>query len=156
MTQTIAASKSLYEQDLNLWLETAIAQLKSRNLQDLDIDNLIEELEGLAGRDRRELKERLTTFLEHLLKRCYVNMPDCDDGCEETINRTRNAIADILAQSPSLRNYFGSSELFQKAFADALKVVRKNKGYSRVNFPDVWQFSCEVEDILNIDFWECL
>jgi len=156
MTQTIAARKSLYEQDLNLWLETAIAQLKSRNLQDLDIDNLVEELEGLAGRDRRELKERLTTLLEHLLKRCYVNMPDCYDGWEETINRTRNAIADILAQSPSLRNYFGSPELFQKAFADALKVVRKNKCYSRVNFPDVWQFSCDVEDILNIDFWECL
>ena len=62
MTQTIAAKKPLYEQDLNLWLETAIAQLKSRDLQYLDIDNLIEELEGLAGRDRRELKERLTTL----------------------------------------------------------------------------------------------
>ena len=156
MTQTIAARKSLYEQDLNLWIETAIAQLKSRDLQDLDIDNLIEELEGLSGRDRRELKERLTTLLEHLLKRCYVNMPDCYDGWEENINRTRNAIADILAQSPSLRNYFSSPELFQKAFADALKVVRKNKGYSRVNFPDIWQFSCGVEDILNIDFWGCL
>jgi hypothetical protein len=28
----IASRKSLYEQDLNLWLETAIAQLKSGNL----------------------------------------------------------------------------------------------------------------------------
>ena len=55
MTQTIASRKSLYEQDLNLWLETAIAQLKTGDLQNLDIDNLIEELEGLAGRDRREL-----------------------------------------------------------------------------------------------------
>lgn len=154
MTQTIAAKKSLYEQDLNLWLETAIAQLKSRDLQDLDIDNLIEELEGLAGRDRRELKERLTTLLEHLLKRCYVNKPDCYDSWEETINRTRNAIADILAQSPSLKNYVNSPELFQKAFADALKVVKKNKGYSRVDFPDVWQFSYDIYPLLNVDFWE--
>ena len=48
MTQTIATTKSLYEQDLNLWLETAIAQLKAGDLKSLDIENLIEELEGLA------------------------------------------------------------------------------------------------------------
>ncbi|HBC42843.1 MAG TPA: hypothetical protein DCZ88_13375 [Pseudanabaena sp.] len=55
MTQTIASRKSLYEQDLNLWLETAIKQLKTGDLQNLNVENLIEELEGLAGRDRREL-----------------------------------------------------------------------------------------------------
>ena len=65
MTQTLAPQTTLYERDLNLWLENAIAQLKSGDLQNLDIENLIEELEGLAGRDKRELKSRLTTLLEH-------------------------------------------------------------------------------------------
>jgi hypothetical protein len=37
-------------------------------LKELDIESLIEELEGLAGRDSHELKNRLTTLLEHLLK----------------------------------------------------------------------------------------
>jgi hypothetical protein len=59
MTQTIAKKISLYDQDLNLWLETVIAQLKSGSLENLDIENLVEELEGLAGRDRRELRRRL-------------------------------------------------------------------------------------------------
>lgn len=54
MTQAIVKKSSLYELDLNLWLETAIAQLKTGDLQNLDVENLIEELEGLAGRDRRE------------------------------------------------------------------------------------------------------
>ncbi|WP_141211893.1 DUF29 domain-containing protein [Pseudanabaena sp. SR411] len=72
MTQTIAQKNSLYDRDLNLWLETAIAQLKAGDLKSLDIENLIEELEGLAGRDRWELKTRLATLIEHLLKRCYV------------------------------------------------------------------------------------
>jgi hypothetical protein len=63
MTQAIAKKTSLYKRDLNLWLEIAIAQLKMGDLQNLDIDNLIEELEGLAGRDRRELKNRLKTLL---------------------------------------------------------------------------------------------
>ena len=58
MTQTIVQKTSLYDLDLNLWLETAIAQLKVGDLKSLDIENLIEELEGLAGRDRREVVKK--------------------------------------------------------------------------------------------------
>jgi hypothetical protein len=74
MTQALPkpSKTSLYDRDLNLWLEAAIAQLKAGDFHNLDVENLVEELEGLAGRDRRELENRLTTLLEHLLKRCYV------------------------------------------------------------------------------------
>lgn len=154
MTQTIARRTSLYDLDLNLWLETAIAQLKIGNLENLDIENLIEELEGLAGRDRRELKNRLSTLIEHLLKRCYVKSEYDYAGWVETIDRTRNAIRDILNQSPSLKNYVKNPELFQEAFDDALRIVRRNQGYKSVYFPDTWQFSRAIDDILNTDFWE--
>ena len=70
MTQT-PTKQTLYNADLNLWLETAIAQLKTGDLQNLDIENLIEELEGLAGRDQRELQSGLKRLIEHILKRCY-------------------------------------------------------------------------------------
>jgi len=155
MTQTAILSKtSLYERDLNLWLETAIAQLKAGDFHNLDVENLVEELEGLAGRDRRELKQRLTTLIEHLLKRCYVKSDYDYAGWVETIDRTRNTIRDILRQSPSLKNYAGSPELFQNAFDDALRIVRRNQGYKAVHFPDAWQFSRDIESLLNIDFWE--
>ncbi|MCA6501586.1 MAG: DUF29 domain-containing protein [Pseudanabaena sp. M135S2SP2A07QC] len=156
MTQTIAQKNSLYDRDLNLWLETAIAQLKAGDLKSLDIENLIEELEGLAGRDRRELKTRLATLIEHLLKRCYVKSEYDYAGWVETIDRTRNAIRDILKQSPSLKNYVKNPDLFQEAFDDALRIVRRNQGYKSVKFPDKWQFSSNIDDILNIDFWEYL
>ncbi len=156
MTQTIAQKNSLYDRDLNLWLETAIAQLKAGDLKSLDIENLIEELEGLAGRDRRELKTRLATLIEHLLKRCYVKSEYDYAGWVETIDRTRNAIRDILKQSPSLKNYVKNPDLFQEAFDDALRIVRRNQGYKSVKFPDKWQFSRNIDDILNIDFWEYL
>ena len=116
MTQTLTPQTTLYERDLNLWLENAIAQLKSGDLQNLDIENLIEELEGLAGRDKRELKSRLTTLLEHLLKRCYVKSEYDYAGWQITITRTRIEIEDILEQSPSLKNYTNNPELFQNAF----------------------------------------
>lgn len=153
-TQVTVPTKTLYEQDLNLWVENAIAQLRSGNFHNLDIENLIEELEGLAGKDRRELRSRLVTLLEHLLKRCYVKSEYDYAGWEITIDRTRFEIIGILRQSPSLKSYFSSDELFQEAFDLALRVVRKNQGYQNTDFPDTWQFSRDTEAMLNINFWE--
>ncbi|WP_347272316.1 DUF29 family protein [Pseudanabaena sp. FACHB-1998] len=34
-----------------------MAQLKAGDFHNLDIENLVEELEGLSGRDRRESKD---------------------------------------------------------------------------------------------------
>ncbi|MFM7601446.1 MAG: DUF29 domain-containing protein [Pseudanabaena sp.] len=154
MTQAIVKKSSLYELDLNLWLETAIAQLKKGDLQNLDVENLIEELEGLAGRDRRELKNRLTTLIEHLLKRCYVRSEYDYAGWQTTIVRTRIKIRDILRQSPSLKKYVNSPELFQQSFEDALFIVRSEVGYKAVKFPDSWEFNQDIESMLSVDFWE--
>ena len=108
----------------------------------------------MAGRDRRELENRLTTLLEHLLKRIYVKSEYDYTGWVRTINRTRMEIAKILRQSPSLKSYANSSELFENAFADALKLMRADPDYKSVPFPDSWQFSRDVDALLNIDFWE--
>jgi len=154
MTQTIDQKITLYDRDLNLWLEEAIAKLKAGDFQNLDVENLIEELEGLAGRDKRELENRLTTLLEHLLKRIYVKSEYDYAGWVRTINRTRMEIYKILRQSPSLKNYANSPELFQDAFDDALKLMRSDPDYKSVNFPNKWQFSRDIDDMLNVDFWE--
>ena len=156
MTQTTTKpiKISLYDRDLNLWLEEAIAKLKCGDFHNLDIANLVEELEGLAGRDRRELKRRLTTLIEHILKRCYVKSEYDYAGWVVTIVRTRNDIQDILEQSPSLKGYINSPELFQKAFDDALKVVKAHPDYKSVNFPKTWLFSRDIDGLLNTGFWE--
>jgi hypothetical protein len=152
MTQTLIPPTTLYERDLNLWLENAIAQLKSGNLQNLDTKNLIEELESLAGKDRRELETRLKRLIEHILKRCHVNMPECYSGWEITIINQRTELIKLLEQSPSLKHYF--SEVFDRAFDTALNIVQLE--YPQTNFPDTWQFSQSIETILNIKikFWE--
>jgi hypothetical protein len=154
MTQTTTQKKSLYEQDLNLWLERSIAQLKSGKLEDIDVANLIEELAGLAARDRRELKNRLTTLLEHLLKRCYVKSEYDYAGWQVTIARTRIEIENILEQSPSLKNYINSPELFQNALQNSLRILRANSDYKSIEFPDSWQFESDIDSVLNIDFWD--
>lgn len=75
---------------------------------------------------------------------------------EITIDRTRFEIIGILSQSPSLKNYVNSDELFEEAFALALRTVTKKQGYKNVDFPNMWQFSRDIDNILNIDFWKIL
>jgi hypothetical protein len=149
MTQTISR-KSLYEQDFVLWLDIAIAQLRSGDLHNLDTENLIEELEGLANKDRREISTRLKRLIEHILKRCYVNMPECHRGWEVTIVNQRDELNQLLKQSPSLKRHF--LETFDDSFTTALKMVRIK--YPETSFPAKWQFNRDIDAILSIDFWE--
>ncbi len=155
MTQILLV-KSAYDQDISLWLAETISQLKSQNFEQLDMENLIEELEGLASRDRRELESRIATLLEHLLKRCYVLSPYDYNGWEETIDRTRFEIERILKHSPSLKRYAEQTELFDELYAYALRILRKKSDYKSVQFPDQWEFSCFLEDLLTVSFWENL
>jgi len=104
--------------------------------------------------NKYELKKRLTTLIEHLLKRCYVKNEYDYAGWVRTINRTRLAIRNIIKQSPSLKNYLNSPELFQYAFDDASWLLHFDPDYKSINFPDTWQFSRDIDTILRIDFWD--
>ncbi|BAZ80498.1 DUF29 domain-containing protein [Sphaerospermopsis kisseleviana CS-549] len=149
MTQTQVAV-SLYEQDYLLWIEDTVNKLRSRDIEGLDFENLIEEIESLGRSDKRELENRLEELLEHILKRKYVNMPDCYRRWVESIIKQRNGLRKLLKNSPSLKPYF--SQVFDEAYAEALKIVRN--GYPQCEFPDTWLFSRDLEAMLNVDFWE--
>ena len=149
MTQTIAPPLSLYDRDLDLWLEMAIVQLKAGDFHNLDVENLIEELEGLSGSNKREIESRLIRLIEHILKRCYVNMPDCYRGWEVTIINQRDKLRRLLRQSPSLKRHFLQS--FDESFATALELVKTE--YDQTAFPSTWQFSSDIETMLTAKFW---
>jgi uncharacterized damage-inducible protein DinB len=133
-TSSALSSAKLYDLDLALWYADTLAKLKARDLQTLDIDHLIEEIEGLAARDRRELKTRLKVLLAHLLKRMYVSTPNDYRGWENTVDEQQEQIQDILSQSPSLATYFDTA--FEEAWQRALKQVRQD--YPQVDFPEEW------------------
>jgi hypothetical protein len=150
MTQAIA-HKSLYDSDFLLWTQDTITKLRVRDFDHVDLDNLIEEIESLGKSDKKEILNRLATLLEHLLKRMYVDLPDCFNGWENTIAEQRRQIKRSLKLSPSLAPYF--AEIFDYAFEDALHEVRREEGYKSINFPDTWQFSRDLDSMLNVDFW---
>lgn len=108
---------SLYEQDMHAWAASQAAALRAtgeaalrgdRNLAErlraLDWDNLAEEIEGLARRDRRELSSRLASIVEHLAKLEFSPTVAPRAGWSETVLRDRAEIESILQDSPSLRD----------------------------------------------------
>ncbi|MBD2654342.1 DUF29 domain-containing protein [Synechocystis sp. FACHB-383] len=146
----VAEAKSLYDQDILLWVEDTVAKLKAQDFANLDLENLIEEVESLGISQRRELLSRLTTLLEHLLKQLYVNLPDDYNGWERTIREQRKQIRILLKDAPSLKMIW--SKIFIQAWELAIADVRD--GYLTVSFPDQWTFSTELEPLLSEHFWQ--
>ena len=159
MSQTIA---DLYDEDFVLWVEVTVARLRNRDFNQIDWVNLIEEVESLGKRDKREL-DRLTTLFEHALKvppevapaaalsklkRCYVSLPDCYRGWEVTITRTQQELSRILRDSPSLQNYF--LEVRDQCYMNALKNVRREYD---AQYPDHCSLPTDIDKLLNEEFY---
>ena len=65
--KTAIEINKLYESNYSQWLEETIKSLKSRQLGDIDYDNLIEELEELAKTEKRRVRSLLEQIIRHLL-----------------------------------------------------------------------------------------
>ncbi|HNF92923.1 MAG TPA: DUF29 domain-containing protein, partial [Accumulibacter sp.] len=59
---------TLYQSDFYTWARQQADLLREGRFDTLDAEHLIEELEAMGSRERRELANRLTVLLTHLLK----------------------------------------------------------------------------------------
>jgi len=148
MAETVT-KPSLYEQDFLAWCEETAAKLKTRDFEAIDLAALIEEIESLGRADKRELQSRLRGLLAHLIKRLYVTSPYDYRGWENTIAEQRSELELLLQQSPSLRNLY--EETFEDCWRHSLKRVKRD--YPDAQLPEAWQFSRELDDLLNEEFW---
>jgi hypothetical protein len=142
--------QTTYDQDFNLWLLQTIDDLRMHRFDQLDLEHLIEELDDLSKRQKRELLNRLDTLLNHLLKRLYVSMPENYRSWEITIREQRKQLRQLIELSPSLKQDYGS--FWAKAWCSALEDARED--YPDVRFPDFWPLASELEALLSIKFWE--
>jgi hypothetical protein len=97
----------LHEEDFVRWTEQQARALREAarsgvNLP-LDWENLAEEIDDLGRSVRHELRSRISTIIEHLLKLTHSPATDPRRGWIETIVRERSQIEPLLDESPSLR-----------------------------------------------------
>lgn len=96
----------LYEKDFYAWTQAQAALLQAEEFAELDLPNLIEEIEAMGRRDRRELTSRLTVLIMHLLKWQYQPTPHGRPQPRSwlnTISTQRRELDLVLRDSPSLR-----------------------------------------------------
>jgi hypothetical protein len=98
----------LYEDDIVLWSERQAELLRrvgaGEQINDqVDWDNVVEEIEGLARSERSTLASHIGTVIEHLARLEASPATDPRNGWIETILRTRGNIENVLRSSPSLR-----------------------------------------------------
>ena len=129
-----------YETDFHQWLLDQVALLDSGRFDELDIEHLKEELEGLAASDRRELENRLKVLYHHLLKWRY--QPHRRGASwEDTVDEQREQIEMVLHDSPSLRPHL--TKFAARTYSKARRKAHKETGLPLAIFPETCEWTIE-------------
>ncbi|MFH7243789.1 MAG: DUF29 domain-containing protein [Spirulina sp.] len=129
---------TLYEQDFYAWAQRQVELLRSGQLGELDIDNLIEEIESLGRRERQELRNWMGVLLGHLLKWRY--QPEArSKSWAATIREQRERIQEHLAENPSLKPYLAEATL--KGYRSGLNLVDRETPLDLKQLPQSCPFS---------------
>jgi hypothetical protein len=129
----MSESADRYERDFVAWTEEQAARIRAAagthlNLP-IDWENVAEEIESLGRSDARELQNRLTTIVEHLIKLEHSPAEEPRAERVETIVRPRIEGEELMEESPSLRARLGV--LLPRANRAAAKTVGMALGARR-------------------------
>ncbi|MGE5152980.1 MAG: DUF29 domain-containing protein [Bdellovibrio bacteriovorus] len=141
-------SSATYEKDFYAWLQETIDLVKAGRLEELDRDILIDELESMGKRDRRELMSRLVILITHLLKWAY-QPENRSSGWIGSIAEQRLQILGQLEDSPSLRTLV--PETLASAYPKAVSLAAKETGLPPGHFPTLCPYP--PESLLDEDFF---
>jgi Domain of unknown function DUF29 len=119
-----ARSSELYEQDLYAWSEVQADLLRRRRFSELDLEHVVEEIEDVGGSLYREVRSRIRTIMEHLLKLKHSAASEPRAGWERTIRRERADLAEDLTPSLRPRIERGLARFYETARIEAAAALR--------------------------------
>ncbi|MGH3630259.1 MAG: DUF29 domain-containing protein [Sciscionella sp.] len=123
-----ATTKTLYETDFAAWAGEMAAALRARAFDELDLENLAEEIEGLAIAQRKAVRSQLQRLMLHLLKQQL--QPERDGASwRVSIISARNEILDDIEDSPSLRAHLEQN--IQRVYRFAIEEALGETGSSQ-------------------------
>jgi hypothetical protein len=138
----------LYEQDFYAWANEQAALLRAGKLAAADIENIAEEIESMGRGEKRELINRLSVLLAHLLK--WRFQPERrGHSWIYTIREQRLQIARHMKDNPSL--HAKTAEAIADAYETAVLAAAEDSGLVEKTFPQACPFS--FEQVVAEDFW---
>ena len=85
-----------YASDFVAWTKEQALALRRRATNALDWDNIAEEIESLGKSDQRDLRSRIQTILDHLMRLQASPAQDPRHGWERTLIVQRAGIRQLL------------------------------------------------------------
>lgn len=141
-------SATLYERDFYAWTQQQTQLLKSGRFSDVDLAHLIEEVESMGIRERRELLSRMRMIVLHLLK--WQFQPQLrSSGWRGTLVGQRVELDDLLNQSPSLRSL--CSDALEHAYPHAQVEAAAETGLPLSTFAESCPYT--LDDVLRLDYF---
>lgn len=139
------------EEDFHAWALNAAQKARTGTLTIEELEQVAEELEDMAGSARREIKNRLTILLGHLLKWQY--QPDRKGrSWESTITEQRIAIQGVLKDNPSLRPRL--PELGEEGYRRGIQLAVRETTINKNTFPTSFeQTGWTWEQVLNEEYF---
>jgi len=139
--------QQMYEADFVEWIDKAAELLKQSKFSELDIENLVEEVEGLGRSEKNALRGNLRVLLMHLLKWQY-QAHKRSGSWRGSIREHRIRIQEALSDSPSLKNHYTDS--FRGVYQKACQLATDETELDISTFPTECLYT--PEQVLDSDF----
>jgi hypothetical protein len=139
--------QKLYESDYLQWIQTNLQDLRNKDYERVDWENLFEEIEDMGRSERRALESNLIIVLLHLLKWQY--QPEKRTGSwERSIIEHRRRLKKALKESPSLKSYL--TNILEENYSESVKQAKAETKLPLDAFPQ--QCPYELASILDDEF----
>jgi hypothetical protein len=136
----------LYDMDVVAWAEQQADALRRRAANEIDWNNVAEEIEDVAKRERDRIYGALVTAITHLLK--WQFQPEMRSSAwRSAVVKARDRIAKLVKDSPSVRNYPAAA--LADAFPPARRAAEAETGLTGLPEQCLWS----IEQVLDQDFW---
>ncbi|QBQ53975.1 DUF29 domain-containing protein [Nitrosococcus wardiae] len=134
------------------WTQETVEKLRQGKFNEINIDHLIEEIEDMGKSERRELKNRLTVLLIHLLKWQYQpERRGRNWRWRLTIKDQRLNVGEVINDNPSFKPQL--SLIGKIAYQSAVINAARETGLDEDIFPATFeQTGWTWEQMLNSEF----
>jgi Domain of unknown function DUF29 len=147
-TATKPPAGALYERDFYAWTQEQARLLRERRWSELDLNNLVDEVQSVGGSEKREIRNRLTKLLAHLLK--WKFQPGRrGSSWRRSIRDQRLELQEIIELSPSLRRYL--HQQVNRRYLGATLEAADETGLAVGLFPEECPFT--VDEVFDPEFF---